>query len=123
MSSQARVEKGLDGIVADETQISEVMPESDSLTYRGYPVDQLADRCSFEEVIHLLIDGELPARSELEELTAEERRLRPLSDLLAGVIERFPAAAHPMDALRTAVSFMGLEDERAAEPGSPPRRE
>jgi 2-methylcitrate synthase/citrate synthase II len=117
---EAEVHKGLDGVVADETAISEVMPETDELTYHGYPVEELADRCSFEEVAYLLWHGELPDRSALEELTGIERAERALSDELAAVLGRVPDGAHPMDVLRTGISWLGLEDRSAAEPGSAP---
>ncbi|PNK21871.1 hypothetical protein CBR55_34120, partial [Bacillus thuringiensis] len=58
--SDSQVRKGLNGVISDYTSISKVMPESNSLTYRGYAVEDLVENCSFEEVIYLLWFGELP---------------------------------------------------------------
>jgi len=88
------------------------MPESNSLTYRGYKVQDLAEHCNFEEVAYLLLNGELPNKAQLTEFTQKERSYRALSSDLQAVIRHFPKKAHPMDAIRTAVSFMGMEDER-----------
>jgi len=115
------VRKGLKGVKADETAISTVDPDRDTLLYRGYPIEELAARCSFEEVVHLLVEGDLPSSAQLEAFRAKERGLRKLSDRLHEVIARFPASAHPMDTLRTGVSFLGLEAE-GVKPGDPPTR-
>jgi 2-methylcitrate synthase len=104
------VHKGLAGVMADVTAVSKVMPETNSLTYRGYPVQDLADQCSFEEVAHLLMVGTLPTRKELNAFRRAEAAERGISRALIRVIEEFPKKAHPMDATRTAVSFMGMED-------------
>jgi len=109
------IRKGLVGVYADVTAISQVMPETNSLTYRGYAVQDLAERCSFEEVAYLLWNGELPNRRELADFQAAERAERRISPRLKRVIGEFPKRAHPMDTLRTAVSFMGLEDPETAD--------
>ena len=62
------IKKGLLGIVVDETTISQVMPEINSLTYRGYTVQQLCDKCSFEEVAYLILNGELPNKNQLKKI-------------------------------------------------------
>lgn len=103
------IRKGLEGVVVDESAISKVMPETNSLTYRGYPVQDLAEYCSFEEVAFLLLHGELPDARELAEFEREERAARALSPALVDLVRRFPRNAHPMDALRTGVSFLGME--------------
>lgn len=104
--------KGLAGVIADDTSISKVMPESNSLTYRGYRVQDLCETCSFEEVAYLMVNSELPNKAELRSFTDKERMYRSISDDLKAVIAKFPKHAHPMDALRTGVSFLGMEDER-----------
>lgn len=104
--------KGLAGVVADDTAISKVMPEINSLVYRGYKVQDLAEKCNFEEVAFLLVNGDLPDQAQLNAFTAVERGEREISADLKAVIERFPKEAHPMDTLRTAVSFVGMEDPR-----------
>ncbi len=107
--------KGLVGVHADVTAISKVMPESNSLTYRGYPVQDLAEQCRFEEVAYLLLEGELPTRRQLRAFEKEERANRGISKKLIRIIEEFPRRAHPMDATRTAVSFLAMEDPEAGD--------
>ena len=103
MSADADVRRGLDGVVADTTAISMVNPETNSLLYRGYAVQELAVACSFLEVAHLLLRGELPTAAELAAFDAEERRLRDLPVPL------------PMDVLRTAVSVLGAADPQPSD--------
>ena len=105
------IKKGLLGIVADETKISQVMPEINSLTYRGYTVQELCDKCSFEEVAYLVINGELPNKKQLKKFIKEERSSRKLSVQILKDIQKMPKKAHPMDVIRTAVSLMALEDK------------
>ncbi|WP_019012799.1 bifunctional 2-methylcitrate synthase/citrate synthase [Elioraea tepidiphila] len=112
-ASAPQVFKGLVGVHADVTAVSKVMPETNSLTYRGYAVQDLAEQCRFEEVAYLLLNGELPNRKQLNAFTKEERANRKISKVLIRAIESFPRKAHPMDATRTAVSFLGLEDPEA----------
>ena len=105
------VKKGLLGIVVDETTISQVMPEINSLTYRGYTVQELCDKCSFEEVAYLVLNGELPNNKQLKKFEKIERANRKLSKQILNDISRMPRKAHPMDVIRTAVSLMALEDK------------
>ncbi|MFF9066553.1 bifunctional 2-methylcitrate synthase/citrate synthase [Streptomyces sp. NPDC014891] len=104
------IHRGLAGVVVDTTAVSTVIEETNSLTYRGYPVQDLAARCTFEEVAYLLWYGELPDPGQLREFQAQERALRPLDRTTAEVLARLPDTCHPMDVLRTAVSFFGSED-------------
>src|SRR4051812_6121365 len=103
MAEQQNIHRGLDGVVVDTTRISKVMPEINALVYFGYPVQELAEHCSFEEVAWLLWHGELPNEKQLGEFKAEERSRRELSPELLEVIKKAPRSAHPMDLLRTAV--------------------
>ena len=112
MSEKIIAPKGLAGVVTDETTISKVMPEINSLVYRGYKVQDLAENCSFEEVAYLMTHPDLPNQEQLESFSQREKNYRGLSDDLLTVIQKFPKGAHPMDALRTAVSFIGMEDPR-----------
>jgi 2-methylcitrate synthase len=105
------VKKGLLGIVVDETTISQVMPEINSLTYRGYTVQELCDKCSFEEVAYLVLNGELPNKKQLKKFEREEKANRKLSKQILDDISKMPKKAHPMDVIRTAVSLMALEDK------------
>jgi 2-methylcitrate synthase/citrate synthase II len=107
--------KGLVGVYADVSAISKVMPETNSLTYRGYAVQDLAENCSFEEVAYLLWEGELPNQKQLAAFKAETAAEREISPALHRVIREFPKDGHPMDAIRTAVSFMGMEDPETAD--------
>ena len=104
------IKKGLLGIVVDETEVSKVMPEINSLTYRGYAAQDLCAKCKFEEVAYLILNGELPNKKQLKAFEKQERKERKLSKTLLGDIKKIPRKAHPMDVARTVVSIMGLED-------------
>ncbi|WP_376092495.1 bifunctional 2-methylcitrate synthase/citrate synthase [Roseomonas sp. CCTCC AB2023176] len=121
-ASEPDIRKGLVGVVADVTAVSKVMPETNSLTYRGYAVQDLAEECSFEEVAYLLWNGELPNAAQLSAFRREEASQRSITPALLEVIRRFPRDAHPMDAIRTAVSFMGMEDPEVADVSEPATR-
>ena len=121
-TEQREIRKGLVGVYADTSSVSKVMPETNSLTYRGYAVQDLCEECSFEEVAYLLWNGELPDRDQLAGFKAAEAAEREISPTLHGVIRNFPHSAHPMDAIRTAVSFMGMEDPEAADVSEPAQR-
>ena len=105
------IKKGLLGIVVDETTVSQVMPDINSLTYRGYAVQDLCAKCSFEEVAYLVLNGELPNKNQLKNFIKEERSDRKLSKEILSDIRKMPKKAHPMDVVRTAVSLMALEDK------------
>lgn len=109
--TQADIKYGLAGVMTDDTAVSKVMPETNSLTYRGYAVQDLATQCRFEETAYLIWNGELPTASQLADFNAREVSLRGLTDDLIDVMRKFPKGAHPMATLRTAVSFLGLEDK------------
>ncbi|MFF2050698.1 bifunctional 2-methylcitrate synthase/citrate synthase [Leifsonia sp. NPDC058194] len=106
-----QIHKGLAGVVVDTTTVSSVNPETNSLLYRGYPVQELAAQCSFEEVAYLLWNGELPTPDQREAFESQERSLRRLDDRTRRALDDIPASAHPMDALRTAVSQLGGLDD------------
>ncbi|NCT89810.1 bifunctional 2-methylcitrate synthase/citrate synthase [Cellulomonas sp. APG4] len=112
------IRKGLAGVVVDTTAISKVDPESNSLLYRGYPVQELARACSFEEVAWLLWHGELPTPDELDRLRAAERAARALPQDVCAVVDALPLTAHPMDVIRTAVSVLGALDDLGDAPGA-----
>ena len=105
------IKKGLLGIVVDETQVSKVMPEINSLTYRGYAVQDLCEVCKFEEAAYLILNGDLPNSIQLKKFEKEEKLNRDLSKNLNEIIKHMPKKSHPMDVARTAVSVMGLEDK------------
>ena len=105
------IKKGLMGVTVDETAISKVMPEINSLTYRGYSAQDLCAKCKFEEVAYLILNGELPNKKQLKNFEKDESKERKLSKSLINAIKNIPKTAHPMDVARTAVSIMGLEDK------------
>jgi 2-methylcitrate synthase len=109
------VKKGLLGIVVDETEVSKVMPEINSLTYRGYAVQDLCEFCRFEEAAYLILKGDLPNSIELRQFEKIERGHRDLSKNLYEIIKHMPKKSHPMDVARTAVSVMGLEDKETTD--------
>ncbi|MDR1440955.1 MAG: bifunctional 2-methylcitrate synthase/citrate synthase [Bifidobacteriaceae bacterium] len=111
------IRKGLYGVTVDTTAVSSVNPETNSLLYRGYPVQELADQCSFEEVAYLLWNGELPTRAQLEVFAEIERSQRSMTVYTKAVIDAIPKTAHPMDVLRTAVSYLGTTDPNAWDQG------
>ena len=112
------IKKGLLGIVVDETTISQVMPEINSLTYRGYAVQDLCETCSFEEVAYLILNGDLPNSIQLNKFKKEERGNRNISANISEIIKHTPKKAHPMDVSRTVVSAMGLEDKETSNSSS-----
>ena len=112
MSEKVYVKKGLEGVVVDTTRVAKVIPEINSLVYRGYPVQELCEVCNYLEVAYLLIFGELPTASQLKEWKSQEKAQRAISPELTKLIAGMPKAAHPMDVVRTAVSYIGMEDPR-----------
>jgi 2-methylcitrate synthase len=103
---------GLAGVVAGQTSICTVGKEGMGLTYRGYSINDLAEKATFEEVAFLLLYGHLPQREELDAYCKKLRGLRSLPAGLKNVVEQLPGTAHPMDVLRTGCSALGcLEPE------------
>jgi citrate synthase len=100
------------------TAISKVSPENNSLPYRGYPVQELCRRCSFEEVAYLLWHGELPTREQISAQNRAERAQRALDPVIAATIADQPFTADPVDTVRIAVSQLGTDD--AQEPDIAP---
>jgi len=109
------IKKGLMGVTVDETSISKVMPEINSLTYRGYAAQDLCANCDFEEVAYLILNKELPNKKQLLKFVKQERNERKLSKTLLSIIKEMPKKSHPMDVARTAVSVMGLEDRETTD--------
>ncbi len=105
------IKKGLLGIVVDETTISQVMPDINSLTYRGYAVQDLCEKCSFEEVAYLILNKELPNKAKLKKFKKDLEDNRNITINLREIVKHMPKKSHPMDVARTVVSVMGLEDK------------
>lgn len=117
--------KGLEGVIANESALSNVEGLDGRLSYLGYSIDELVGNCSFEETTYLLHFGKLPNTSELAEF---EKSLRTNREIPQGVIDFLKSApkdANPMDVLRTGVSMLGLFDKRAGigEPNQDANRE
>ena len=112
------IKKGLLGIVVDETTISQVMPDINSLTYRGYAVQDLCEKCDFEEVAYLILNKELPNKSQLKKFKNDLEKNRNITINLKQIVKHMPKKAHPMDVARTVVSVMGLEDKDTSDNSS-----
>ncbi|MGW5384522.1 bifunctional 2-methylcitrate synthase/citrate synthase [Nocardia sp. NPDC003963] len=114
--------KGLAGIVVDTTAVSKVVPDTNSLTYRGYAVQDLAAHCTFEQVAYLLWNGELPTDAELERFQQQERASRRADRSLLSLVAKLPDSCHPMDVVRTAISYLGAEDPLEDDNSAPANR-
>ena len=101
-----RAKKGLEGVIADESAVSKVIPEKSSLVYRGYSAEELAQRFSFLAVVYLLWKGDLPSKSALQEFEQKEKQARKTDERILTAIKNC-AQGHPMDVLRTAISMAG----------------
>lgn len=97
----------LSGVAAGNTALCSVGRSGNDLHYRGYDILDLAEKAEFEEVAYLLIHGKLPTNSQLKNYKAKLKSLRGLPIALKAVLREIPAAAHPMDVMRTAVSVLG----------------
>lgn len=104
---KAKKSVALSGVVAGNTAISSVSPVGDALRYRGYDILDLAEECEFEEIAHLLVHGTLPTSAQFASYSAKLRAMRGLPRAVRKALEALPAAAHPMDVLRTGVSALG----------------
>ena len=108
----ALVTKGLEGIIANESKLSNVQGLEGKLSYLGYTIDDLVENTSFEEVLYLLHRGQLPNRAELDALTSTLRANRNLPQGIIDFLKASPKDAGPMDVIRTGVSMLGLYDQR-----------
>ena len=104
------IAKGLEGIIANSTSLSDVLGKEGVLIYAGYDINELAGKATYEEIVYLLWHGALPNRAELDELKAKLRSERELPRGLVNFIKSTPSDANPMDVMRTAVSMLGLYD-------------
>jgi 2-methylcitrate synthase len=112
---KAKKSVALSGVIAGNTALSTVGRSGNDLHYRGFDILDIADRCEYEEIAHLLIHERWPNRAELAAYTAKLKALRLPPPAVLTVLEQLPAGAHPMDVLRTGVSALGcVEPEPAA---------
>jgi 2-methylcitrate synthase len=124
-TSQPAAKKGvgLAGIVAGNTALCTVGRTGNDLHYRGYDILDVAETCEFEEIAHLLVHGALPTEAQLRGYKAKLRSLRGLPVAVKRVLEAIPAAAHPMDVMRTGVSALGCVLPEAPEHDPPGARD
>lgn len=102
--------RGLEGIVANTTRLSDVIGDKGQLIYDGYDINELAGKVSYKEVVFLLWKGHLPNRREIDEFTTKLRAERELPGPVIDFIKSAPKEADPMDVMRTAISMLGLYD-------------
>jgi 2-methylcitrate synthase len=107
VSSKVKKSVALSGVVAGNTAVCTVGRTGNDLHYRGYDIQELALHATFEEVAFLLVHGDLPAQADLKDYIKKLKSLRSIPVNLREELERIPAAAHPMDVLRTACSMLG----------------
>ena len=108
-----RKAKGLRGVVVTESRLSRVDGKKGTIVYRGFPIEEIVGKCSFEEAAYLLWHGYLPTRVELQETKAHFRLTRALEEPLLSILTKLPKGAQPMSLLRTGVSAAGLLDQKA----------
>ncbi len=106
----AEVKVGLQDVVIAQSEICSIDGQRGKLAYRGYDIHDLAENSTFEEVVHLLWNGRLPKRAELDELRKQLTEHRAIAPDLTELLKRLPPAQHPMESLRTAVSALSLYD-------------
>ena len=111
--------KGLEGIVANTTRLSDVIGDKGQLIYCGYDINELAGKVSYKEVVYLLWHNKLPNRRELDTFTRELRGTRKLPQPVIDFIQTAPRDALPMDVMRTAISMLGLYDPDIGEDATP----
>lgn len=104
------VSRGLEGVVANTTRLSDVIGDKGQLVYCGYDINELAGHVSYEEVVYLLWNNKLPNRAEMARCQAILRGERKLPDGVIEFLKSAPPKAPPMDVIRTAVSMLGLYD-------------
>jgi citrate synthase len=104
------VSRGLEGVIANSTALSDVLGEKGQLIYCGYDINELVGKVSYKEVIYLLWHRKLPNRKELETFVRELRSQRQLPDQVIDFLKSAPKDANPMDVMRTAISMLGLYD-------------
>ena len=109
----AVTDRGLEHVVVAETKKSKVEGLEGRLSYAGYPIEVLAEHATFEEILWLLWNGELPNQQELSDIMASLAAEREIPDAVHGILRALPAGTHPMAALRTGVSALGAFDPDA----------
>lgn len=122
MTNTANVAKGLEGVLFTETKLTFINGAEGILTHLGIPIQEWAENSIFEELSLALLDGELPTAEELARFDADLKANRAVPQQLLDVITAMPRQVHPMQALRTAVSYLGLLDPQAEDISEAGRR-
>src|SRR5438552_7902260 len=104
------VSRGLEGVIANTTRLSDVIGDKGQLVYSGYDINELAGKVSYKEVVYLLWKGKLPNRRELDDFMRALRAQRQLPGGVIDFIKAAPKTAAPMDVMRTAISMLALYD-------------
>src|SRR5829696_6680551 len=110
MNTAGTSPKGLEGVVAADTRLSDVRGEEGVLIYAGYNINELAGKSSFEEVVHLLHENHLPNREELAALKRQLAGFRPLPGKVIDILSALAKETPPMHVLRTGISALGCFD-------------
>jgi citrate synthase len=113
MTTEHEYSPGLAGVPAARSSVCYLDGQVGKLQYRGYPIEVLAEHCSFEEIAHLLLVGHLPTRAELEAFAARLASLRSAPDAVLATLRSLPTSGHPMDALSVGLLTLGMHEKRA----------
>jgi citrate synthase len=113
------VSRGLEGVIANSTALSDVLGEKGQLIYCGYDINELVGKVTYKEVVYLLWHKKLPNRKELETFLRELRSQRQLPDPVIDFLKSTPKDANPMDVMRTAISMLGLYDPDIEQEATP----
>ena len=103
---EAQYAKGLEGVIAAESKICKIDGEQGKLFYMGYSIEDLAQYSTYEEVTYLLLYGELPIQSQLDDFTERMRDARPLKPEIIQMIRDFPRDSHPMELLQSVIAYL-----------------
>ena len=110
MSDENGFSKGLAGVVADATSVSQVQGEAGRLIYRGISIEDLAEKSTFEECVYFSLYGKMPTQNELNKFVIQMKSHRVLPKTVEAVIKAAPRSAHPMAVLQAAVAAMGFDE-------------
>jgi len=118
MTTEYEYSPGLAGVPAARSSVCYLDGQVGKLQYRGYPIEILAENCSFEEVAHLLVVGHLPTAKELASFSAKLAAQRALPESVLGTLRSLPASGHPMGALAIGVLALGMSEKSAPQSAS-----
>jgi citrate synthase len=113
MTTEHEYSPGLAGVPAARSSVCYLDGQVGKLQYRGYPIEVLAEHCSFEEIAHLLLVGQLPTRAELEAFAARLASQRSAPEPVLATLRSLPTSGHPMDALSVGLLALGMHEKRA----------